>query len=133
MLHFSKWKMISILFAVFLGVLFALPNVLPQSTLDAIPEWLPRKQVALGLDLQGGVHLQVQVQREDIVKERLENLVSDVRAMMRDREKGPLGYSGIRASGDTVTVRLLKPDDAAATTVPPGHMQKLYTARPFLA
>ena len=52
MLHFSKWKMISILFAVFLGALFALPNVIPQSTLASFPDWLPRKQVALGLDFK---------------------------------------------------------------------------------
>ena len=115
MLHFSKWKMISILMAVLLGVFLAAPNLVSKSTLDSLPDWMPKSQIALGLDLQGGVHLQVKVQREDILVERLENLTSDIRSLMRDREQGPLGYGGIRAKDNKVTVRLLKPEDADKT------------------
>ena len=114
MLHFTPTKMIAILVAVLFGVLLASPNLLPQSTLDALPDWMPKSQVSLGLDLQGGVHLQVKIEEQDIAEERLENLESDVRSMMRDRTQGPLGYSGIRASGNKVTLRLLKPEDAEA-------------------
>ncbi|MEM8749261.1 MAG: protein translocase subunit SecD [Pseudomonadota bacterium] len=112
MLHFSRWKMVSILGAVFLGFLLAAPNLVSPSTLEAFPDWLPKKQVALGLDLQGGVHLQVKVSREDILKERLETLLSDVRSTMRSRELGPLGYAGISGQDDTVNLRLLKAEDA---------------------
>ncbi len=114
MLHFTPTKMIAILVAVLFGVLLASPNLFSQSTLDALPSWMPKNQVSLGLDLQGGVHLQVKVQQSDIAEERLENLESDVRSLMRDRTQGPLGYSGIRAVGNKVTLRLLKPEDATA-------------------
>ncbi|MEP1207989.1 MAG: protein translocase subunit SecD [Rhizobiaceae bacterium] len=114
MLHFTPTKMIAILVAVLFGVLLASPNLLSQSTLDALPDWMPKSQVSLGLDLQGGVHLQVKIEEQDIAEERLENLESDVRSLMRDRTQGPLGYSGIRAAGDKVTLRLLKPEDANA-------------------
>ncbi len=114
MLHFTPTKMIAILVAVLFGVLLASPNLFSQSTLDALPSWMPKNQVSLGLDLQGGVHLQVKVQQSDIAEERLENLESDVRSLMRDRTQGPLGYSGIRATGNKVTLRLLKPEDATA-------------------
>ena len=112
MLHFSKWKIISIFVAVALGVLMALPNFFSEESLKTLPDWMPKNQVSLGLDLQGGVHLQVKVQEEDIAEERLETLESDVRSLMRDRTLGPLGYSGIRAANGKVTIRLLKPEDA---------------------
>ncbi|MGI9366312.1 MAG: protein translocase subunit SecD [Rhizobiaceae bacterium] len=112
MLHFTKPKMIAILLAVTLGVFMALPNLFSKEALDGLPDWMPKNQVSLGLDLQGGVHLQVKVEEEDIAEERLENLESDVRSLMRDRTQGPLGYSGIRAADNKVTLRLLKPEDA---------------------
>ena len=115
MLHFSKWKMIGIFFAVMLGILLAAPNLLSEDTRNALPNWMPKSAVSLGLDLQGGVHLQVKVDEVGIADERLETLVSDIRALMRDRTLGPLGYSGIRAADGKVTVRLLKPEDAAKT------------------
>ncbi len=115
MLHFSKWKMISILMAVLLGVFLAAPNLISDKSLQSFPEWMPKSKLSLGLDLQGGVHLQVQVQRSDILEERIENLASDIRSLMRNREQGPLGYGGIRAKDNKVTVRLLKPEDADKT------------------
>ena len=115
MLHFSPTKMIAILVAVLFGVLLASPNLFNQSTLDSLPDWMPKNQVALGLDLQGGVHLQVKIETEDIAEERLENLESDVRTLMRDRTQGALGYQRIRASGNKVTLTLLKPEDAEAS------------------
>ncbi|MEP0945216.1 MAG: protein translocase subunit SecD [Rhizobiaceae bacterium] len=115
MLHFSPTKMIAILVAVLFGVLLASPNLFSQSTLDALPDWMPKNQVALGLDLQGGVHLQVKIEAADIGEERLENLESDVRTLMRDRTQGALGYQRIRAAGNKVTLTLLKPEDTAAS------------------
>jgi len=113
MLHFSRWKMIAILIAVTFGILLAAPNLMSQSVRDSLPTWLPKQPISLGLDLQGGVHLQVKIEREDIVDERLETLVSDVRNLMRDREQGQIGYGGISGQGETVTVRLLGEGDNA--------------------
>ena len=112
MLHFSTSKMAGILFVVLFGIFLAIPNLFSQSTLDAFPDWMPKKQISLGLDLQGGVHLQVKIEADDIRKERLATLVDDIRSLMRDREQGPLGYGGIRGQGDKVTLRLLKAEDS---------------------
>ena len=71
MLYFSRWKTISIWAIVLLGVLFALPNVLPQSWLSAMPDWMPKRQMTLGLDLQGGSHILLQIDRQDLADERL--------------------------------------------------------------
>ncbi|MDD9910636.1 MAG: protein translocase subunit SecD [Ahrensia sp.] len=112
MLHFSRWKMIAILLAVTLGVLLAVPNVLSENARQTLASMgLPSSAVSLGLDLQGGVHLQVKIDREDIVEERLETLVGDIRSLMRDREQGQIGYAGISGQEDTVTLRLLGEGD----------------------
>ena len=111
MLHFSRWKMIAILLAVTFGILLATPNLMSQSVRDSLPTWMPKQPISLGLDLQGGVHLQVKIDRGDIVEERLETLVSDVRNLMRDREQGQIGYAGISGQSETVTVRLLGEGD----------------------
>ncbi len=116
MLHFSRWKMIAILLAVTFGILLAVPNLLSEDGRKSLAELgLPSSAVSLGLDLQGGVHLQIKIDRDDIVEERLETLVSDVRTLMRDREQGQIGYSGISGQDRAVTVRLLTADDNAKT------------------
>ena len=50
-----------------LGILFTVPSFLPKDVLDAWPGFLPKQTIVLGLDLQGGSHLLLQVNREGIV------------------------------------------------------------------
>lgn len=53
---FPKWKEYLVYFVCLFGVMFALPNFLPKHMLSSLPEFMS-KQVSLGLDLSGGVHL----------------------------------------------------------------------------
>ena len=46
---------------ILIGCLIAAPNLLTRQQLAALPAWLPKKQVALGLDLRGGSHLVVEI------------------------------------------------------------------------
>jgi len=62
-----------------LGILFTIPSFLPQDVRDNWPGFLPRQTVVLGLDLQGGSHLLLQVNEDGIVSERLQSLRRDVR------------------------------------------------------
>jgi SecD/SecF fusion protein len=62
-----------------LGILFTIPSFLPQDVRDNWPGFLPRQTVVLGLDLQGGSHLLLQVNEDGIVTERLQSLRRDVR------------------------------------------------------
>ncbi|MCJ8519869.1 SecD/SecF fusion protein [Pseudorhizobium tarimense] len=102
----SPWVVTSYAFIIFIGIIIALPNVLPQSTLDRMPSWLPHSRVSLGLDLRGGSHLVLEVDRADLTNERLQNLLQDSRRVLRDNGIEP---SGVRRSGDVVTVTLRDP------------------------
>lgn len=78
-MQFSPIRSAIIAIVALLGVLFAVPSFLPQDVRDAWPGFLPKQTVVLGLDLQGGSHLLLQVNEEGIVAERLQTLRRDVR------------------------------------------------------
>lgn len=103
MLYFSRWKTISIWAVVLLGVLFSLPNLFPQSLLSAMPNWLPKKQMTLGLDLQGGSHILLKIDTNDLIKAQLESARDEIRNQLRDAK---VGYTGLTGSGKVVQVRI---------------------------
>lgn len=105
MVYFSKWKVIFVLGVIALGFAFAAPNLVGQKTADGIPGWLPNQQVSLGLDLQGGSHLLLEVEVDAVVKERLEAIVDAVRIELR---KARIRYTGLSIRGTGVTVMVRK-------------------------
>lgn len=108
MLHLTRWKTIAILASVLLTVILALPNVLPPGMQAKMREWNLRP-MTLGLDLQGGSNVLLEVDRADLLDKLTRQLSSDVRNTMRDAK---IGYSGLTRSDNTVRVRVTKPEDA---------------------
>lgn len=117
MLTFEPWKVGSILAVLAFGVLFALPNFFSRETVDNWPGFLPNAQINLGLDLQGGAHLLLEVQVDGVVQERLEGLLDEVRTALRsDRsgERATIRRTGLRISGDdSVSVRITNSDQVS--------------------
>ncbi len=107
MLYFSRWKTVLIWLAVLFAVVFAFPNVLTKQEAANLPEFLPSKQMTLGLDLQGGSHILLQVDRQDIIKERLESTADEVRRALR---AAGIGYTGLSGTGQVVQVRIRDAD-----------------------
>ena len=77
MLVFERWKIILVLVISLLGIVYAVPNFLSRSSAGALPTWLPHKQINLGLDLQGGSHLLLEVDFATVLAEQLEMLVDE--------------------------------------------------------
>jgi protein-export membrane protein SecD len=105
MLHFQKWKLILVFGVVLAGFIFAIPNLLPASTLAKLPSWLPHEQVNLGLDLQGGAHLLYQIDEKELVDDWLGTIRGDVRETLRSSR---LGYTDLQqnVASRTVSVRI---------------------------
>ena len=103
MLYFSPWKTALIWLAVIVGILFAIPNLFSPATLQSFPGFLPKSQLALGLDLQGGVHLQLKLDRNELVENRLESVRDEARRLLRAEG---IGYTGLSGRDQTVTVRI---------------------------
>lgn len=108
MLHFSRWKVIAIVGTCLLGLLFSLPNVFSKETLATWPSFLPTRQMPLGLDLQGGAHLLLAMDTEELRKDWLNNLRDDARRRLREAK---IMTSGIGVSGGAVQIRLAKPEE----------------------
>lgn len=117
MLTFGPWKVGSILAVLAFGVLFALPNFFSRETVENWPGFLPSAQINLGLDLQGGAYLLLEVQVDGVVQERLEGLVDEVRTALRgDRagQRATIRRTGLRISGDdSVSVRITNSDQVS--------------------
>lgn len=103
MLYFTRWKTIGIWAIVLLSILLAAPNLFPQSVLAGLPDWLPKKQLTLGLDLQGGSHILLKIDQNDLINDRLNTTRDEIRALLRDAK---VGYTGLSGSGKVVQVRI---------------------------
>ncbi len=108
MLYFSRWKTISIWLVVLWGIIYALPNIVPPSILANIPSWGPSRPMTLGLDLQGGSHILLAIDRNDLIDERLTAARDEVRTALRDAK---IGYTGLSGSGRIVQVRVREAND----------------------
>src|SRR5438105_4836867 len=104
MLHISRWKAIAILLTAFVVCLFAVPNFFPESTVQKWPKWAQRHMV-LGLDLQGGSHLLLEVDANDVRKQKLAGLLDDVRKVLREARVGLVRAPVIRGIGVEVVIR----------------------------
>ncbi|MBY3039380.1 protein translocase subunit SecD [Rhizobium laguerreae] len=110
----SRWLVVTYTVIILIGLLIALPNVLPQSVLQRVPAWLPHEQVSLGLDLRGGSHLVLEVDEADLTKERLQSLLQDARRVLR--EKGIQPKAVVRSQNQiVVTLADAAQSDAAVT------------------
>ena len=72
MFRLAPWKVASILALVFCAALLIVPSFLPEAVVAAIdsrlPGFVPFRPIVLGLDLQGGAHLLMEVDSASVVK-----------------------------------------------------------------
>lgn len=103
MLYFSRWKAAAILLTTLLVCACAIPNFFPEKTVQSWPAWAQRHLV-LGLDLQGGSHILLEVDTNAVRKEKVETLRDDVRRVVRENRLGSPAAATIR--GNTVEFRV---------------------------
>src|SRR5690606_18614089 len=97
MLYFTRGKMIATLLITFVVCAFAIPNFFPESTVQSWPGWAQRHLV-LGLDLQGGSHILLEVDTNAVRKEKIETLRDDVRRVVRENRLGSPAAAIIRGN-----------------------------------
>jgi preprotein translocase subunit SecD len=108
MLYFTRWKAAAVVITALVVCLFAVPNFLPQKMVANWPAWAQR-HIVLGLDLQGGSHILLEVDTNAVRKDKLEATRDDVRRLLREAR---VGYTGLVVRGNSVEVRIR---DAANT------------------
>ena len=84
MLRNLKWRLIVYAAVTVFAVLLFLPTLTPE-----LPAWfykiIPTEKVHLGLDLQGGMHLILEVQAEKAIESYVERVKNNLRDDLRDK------------------------------------------------
>jgi preprotein translocase subunit SecD len=111
MLYFTTTRIVSIIATALIVMLFALPNFVPEATVKSWPKWAQR-HIVLGLDLQGGSHLLLEVDSNAVKREKLNQVADDARRVLREARIRFIG--GVNVRGDVVEVRVGESDASAA-------------------
>ncbi|CAN5400229.1 protein translocase subunit SecD [soil metagenome] len=116
MIQLSRWKVILLVAALLFGVLMAYPNVLSKEQRAALPGWLPKNALNLGLDLQGGSYLLLEVDVPAMRAKRVDNMIEDVRVTLREAN---INTNSLQREAAGVVVTLANPaqQDAAFTAI----------------
>ncbi len=107
MVQFPRWQAVLLLVVLLLGLAFAFPNLLPRDFSAKMPDWVPHKTINLGLDLQGGSYLLIEVGLSEVFEEQKEDLVEGLR---RELRRSKVGYTKLGVFGDQMGFTLRDPE-----------------------
>jgi preprotein translocase subunit SecD len=107
MLFFTRWKAAAILLTALTVCLFSIPNFFSANVVSRWPDWAQR-HIVLGLDLQGGSSLLLQVDTAAVRKERLQAVDDDVLRVLRQAR---VPFTGRAVIGNGVQVHVTRSSD----------------------
>jgi len=110
MIQIRPWKVALVALAFVFGLVFTVPNLLPVSVTAKLPAALAQR-LNLGLDLQGGSYLLLEVDTDALHQKQLLNLVDDVRHTLQTAN---IGFTDLGVVGDQVRVRITSPIQVAS-------------------
>jgi len=102
------WRGLLALFVVLIGLVYLMPSIA-----TTLPPWwskmLPNDKIHLGLDLQGGMHLVLEVKAIKAVESNLDRVAEELK---HDLRKSKLRYHELKREGsDRIVVSLLREQD----------------------
>ena len=83
MKNYPLWKSIVVILVICTGIIFAIPSIIYSENPS---NWFLDNKVNLGLDLQGGSYLLLEVETDVLLKEELENISDTVRQISRNEK-----------------------------------------------
>ena len=95
MLQFSKLKIFAIISFIIFGFIFFLPNIFKSEV-----SFLPKKKVVLGLDLQGGSYLLLEVNSNPLFKDKLETKSFELKKKLRSER---INYNNFIIKNSTIS------------------------------
>jgi SecD/SecF fusion protein len=119
MLRFATWKIVAILAMTFAAVLTVVPSMMSlssyQALADRLPAWAKPPTIVLGLDLQGGSYVMLEVDKASVLHTQVMNLRDDVRRILREEKVAITGGIGAQTRG----VQLRVPEAADRAKILP--------------
>jgi preprotein translocase subunit SecD len=106
MMQIPLWKRLIVLMICILGTVYSIPSFLSEKERESLPSWFPSQSVNLGLDLQGGSHLLLEVDLDSAFKDRLNVLAEDTRRTLRQKR---IKYSNLKEENDQIRFKIDDP------------------------
>lgn len=110
MLFFSRWKTIFIVGLVALGLVFASPNAMSSKVREGMPGWM-QNTINLGLDLQGGAHMLLEVDLSSVLTQALAN---ERIGILTELNEARLRAASVRIQDGVIVGRMRQSSDQAA-------------------
>ena len=99
MKNYPLWKLFIVVIFVTLGIVFAIPSLLYKENTG---NWYLDNRVNLGLDLQGGSYLLLEVESDVLFKEELENFSDTIRLIARENK---VKINNLEIKNDEIIIR----------------------------
>lgn len=111
MLHYPRWKIVLIACVMFFGAINVVPNLVGRDgrvwMSENLPSWLPSKGINLGLDLQGGSHILLDIGFDTVYTDTMNGIADALRQNFRAEG---IRVASLSASLDSVVIMM---NDAA--------------------
>jgi preprotein translocase subunit SecD len=106
-LNTNSWRPIAVIIVLLTAVVYVLPTI--QMAVEGLqqPTLWPKKKINLGLDLQGGMHLVLQVDMEKAVENTVNRSYDELRGFVR---KNHVKIKNIRQTNPTTIMITLRQD-----------------------
>ena len=105
MKNYPLWKIFIVFLIVSLGVIFAIPSILYKENSGS---WYLDNRLNLGLDLQGGSYLLLEVQTDVLIDEEFENFSDTIRIIARENR---IKINNIEKNDEELKVRFDSSDN----------------------
>jgi preprotein translocase subunit SecD len=105
------WRLAIVIFTVLMAFIYLTPSITSN-----LPGWwsniLPRDKIHLGLDLQGGIHLVLEVEALKAVESHLERIVEELK---QDLRKNKIRYRELGRNGaENINMTIIRASDSEA-------------------
>lgn len=94
MKNFS-WRIVLVVTVIMAAIIYILPTLHMRIQGEQQPTLWPKKKINLGLDLQGGMHLILEVDTEKAVESTIERIVHELRNLLRKKRIKHMGIDRI--------------------------------------
>ena len=117
MMRYTRFQTMAVILLALCGFLYSMPSVMTpeqregiRKSLSFLPSWIvPHQAIVLGLDLQGGSHVLLEVDTASNIRTQINSLRDDVRRMLREEKISLAG--GIAQVNRGVSVRVSDAND----------------------
>ena len=109
-LYVSRWNSVAICALLLIMAFIAGQNLFSKEDVAKLPSWLPKGHVTLGLDLQGGALLLLEVDTASVVRTQLNNALDVVRTTLKESN---IAFRPLTLNSDNITIQLVRASDAS--------------------